>query len=389
MRACKNRLGDGSCLGVTNVCETFVAGGGPGARAGAGAGRPVPVHNVELFIALLAGVVVLVWLAGPLRVPYPVVLVLGGLAVGLLPFLPNVKMEPDFVLLAFLPPILYRAAWTFAAEDVRMSWAPIVLLAVGLVLVDDRRGGHGRPRPDRRALGARVRARRDPRPDGPHRRHLGHPPPRRAGADGDDPRGGEPGQRRLGHHGVPHRGRRDGGGGVPSGRRRRRVRGRRGRRPRARRRARVRRDAAAAAPGGRGARDHRRAAHRLRRLRPRRARRRVRHPRRRGGRLRGRPRRPVHGSGGARAGDGVLEDPGLRRRVDAVPARRPRLRPGARPRRQPAGTDRGGLAADHRDALRGPAAVDVHGALRGRALRPADRGRPPADRSRTSGSCSG
>ena len=41
------------------------------------------MENVELFIALLAGVVGLVWLAGPLRVPYPVLLVLGGLGIGL------------------------------------------------------------------------------------------------------------------------------------------------------------------------------------------------------------------------------------------------------------------------------------------------------------------
>jgi Na+/H+ antiporter len=93
------------------------------------------VHDVELFIALLAGVVGLVWLAGPLRVPHPVLLVLGGLGAGLLPFVPTVEIKPDFVLLAFLPPILYRAAWTFAAEDVRMQWHAIALLAVGLVLL--------------------------------------------------------------------------------------------------------------------------------------------------------------------------------------------------------------------------------------------------------------
>ena len=93
------------------------------------------MHDVELFIALLAGVVVLVWLAGPLRVPTPVLLVLGGLGAGLLPFVPQVQIEPDFVLLAFLPPILYRAAWSFATEDARMQWRAIALLAVGLVLL--------------------------------------------------------------------------------------------------------------------------------------------------------------------------------------------------------------------------------------------------------------
>ncbi len=91
--------------------------------------------NVELFIVLLAGVVGLVWLAGPLRVPYPVLLVLGGLGAGLMPFLPDVRVAPDAVLLIFLPPIIYAAAFEFAAEDMRLKWGPIALLAVPLVLV--------------------------------------------------------------------------------------------------------------------------------------------------------------------------------------------------------------------------------------------------------------
>lgn len=93
------------------------------------------VEHVELFIALLAGVVGLVWLAGPLRVPHPVLLVLGGLGVGLLPFLPEVQVDPDAVLLVFLPPIIYAAAFEFADEDTRMKWEPIALLAVPLVLI--------------------------------------------------------------------------------------------------------------------------------------------------------------------------------------------------------------------------------------------------------------
>ncbi len=93
------------------------------------------MENVELFIALLAGVVGLVWLAGPLRVPYPVLLVLGGLGIGLIPFLPDVRVDPDAVLLVFLPPIIYAAAFEFADEDTRMQWEPIALLAVPLVLI--------------------------------------------------------------------------------------------------------------------------------------------------------------------------------------------------------------------------------------------------------------
>jgi monovalent cation/hydrogen antiporter len=93
------------------------------------------VENVELFICLLAGVVVLVWLAGPLRIPHPVLLVVGGLAFGLIPFVPEVQVDPEAVLLIFLPPILYAAAFEFADEDMRMKWPPIALMAVPLVLV--------------------------------------------------------------------------------------------------------------------------------------------------------------------------------------------------------------------------------------------------------------
>ncbi len=93
------------------------------------------MHEFELFIAMLAAILALVWLSRPLRVAYPVVLVLGGLAIGLLPFIPDVRVDPEFVLLAFLPPILHRAAFQYAAEDLRMAWHAIALLAVGLVLV--------------------------------------------------------------------------------------------------------------------------------------------------------------------------------------------------------------------------------------------------------------
>jgi Na+/H+ antiporter len=93
------------------------------------------VAEVELFIALLAGVVALVWLAVPLNIPHPVLLVLGGLGAGLLPFVPGVTVAPEAVLLVFLPPIIYAAAFEFADEDTRMKWGPIALMAVPLVLV--------------------------------------------------------------------------------------------------------------------------------------------------------------------------------------------------------------------------------------------------------------
>jgi CPA1 family monovalent cation:H+ antiporter len=93
------------------------------------------MHEVELFVALLIAVVLIALAARRLqRVPHAVALVVGGVGVGLLPFAPDVHLEPDLIFLAFLPAILYPTAFRFAAEDVRANLRPIGFLAVGLVL---------------------------------------------------------------------------------------------------------------------------------------------------------------------------------------------------------------------------------------------------------------
>ena len=92
------------------------------------------MHDLELMIALLGVVVVLAELATFLRIAYPVVLVLGGLGIGLVPGLPDVELDPDVILLAFLPPLLQAAAWTSSPRALRQMLQPIVSLAIGLVL---------------------------------------------------------------------------------------------------------------------------------------------------------------------------------------------------------------------------------------------------------------
>jgi Na+/H+ antiporter len=67
-------------------------------------------------------------------VPYPIVLVLGGLALGFVPWLPAPDLDPDIVFFAFLPPLLYAAAFEASAYELRAHALPISLLAVGLVL---------------------------------------------------------------------------------------------------------------------------------------------------------------------------------------------------------------------------------------------------------------
>jgi CPA1 family monovalent cation:H+ antiporter len=98
--------------------------------------RPdVEVHDQELWqlLGLLTAVGVLLVLAPVLRVPYPILLVVGGLALGFAPGLPDFELPPELVLIAFLPPLLYSSAFFTSLRDLRANIGPISLLAVGLV----------------------------------------------------------------------------------------------------------------------------------------------------------------------------------------------------------------------------------------------------------------
>src|ERR671916_2454440 len=68
------------------------------------------------------------------RVPYPILLVIGGVGLALAPGIPEVGLEPELVLLILLPPLLYAAAFFTPLRELRRNVAPISLLAVGLVL---------------------------------------------------------------------------------------------------------------------------------------------------------------------------------------------------------------------------------------------------------------
>jgi Na+/H+ antiporter len=91
--------------------------------------------EIEAILVLLAAVATLATLANRIKVPYPILLVLGGLALGFVPGLPRVELDPDVVFLLFLPPLLYVSALFTSWRDFRANLRPISLLAVGLVLM--------------------------------------------------------------------------------------------------------------------------------------------------------------------------------------------------------------------------------------------------------------
>jgi monovalent cation/hydrogen antiporter len=93
-------------------------------------------EHIELVVfGLLVAVAALAVVARLVRVPYPILLVIGGVAIGFVPALPNIELDPDIVLLVFLPPLLYAAAFFSNLRELRLNARPIGLLAIGLVVV--------------------------------------------------------------------------------------------------------------------------------------------------------------------------------------------------------------------------------------------------------------
>jgi CPA1 family monovalent cation:H+ antiporter len=93
------------------------------------------MNDIELLLALVAVAVALVWVARALRVPYPIFLLAGGLALGVIPGIFEIKLNPDVVFLVFIPPLVHYAAASTSPRALRKLAWPITQLAIVLVVV--------------------------------------------------------------------------------------------------------------------------------------------------------------------------------------------------------------------------------------------------------------
>ena len=93
---------------------------------------------MDLLTALIIDLVVIAILfevARRANLPYPALFVLGGLALGFIPGLPSIHLEPELVLLVFLPPLLFVAAFETPQRDLRRNLWPIARLSIVLVVL--------------------------------------------------------------------------------------------------------------------------------------------------------------------------------------------------------------------------------------------------------------
>jgi monovalent cation/hydrogen antiporter len=87
-----------------------------------------------LLFATLAAIVPLAILAKWLKLPYPIVFVIGGALIAFIPGLPHVAIAPDWIFYTVLPPLLFHGGWVTDWTLLRRNVRPIALLAVGLVV---------------------------------------------------------------------------------------------------------------------------------------------------------------------------------------------------------------------------------------------------------------
>ena len=92
------------------------------------------IHHLELILLFLVLLVAgLTTLAQRFKIPYPIVLFIGGVVLSLLPHLPQIALNPDVVFLVVLPPLLFIGGFNTSWRDFHHNIVSISMLAFGLV----------------------------------------------------------------------------------------------------------------------------------------------------------------------------------------------------------------------------------------------------------------
>lgn len=91
------------------------------------------MENFNIIIFILAVLISLSALIEKTKLPNPIFLLLAGFAIGFIPALPDLAMDPDVIFLLFLPPLLYDAAFRTSWHDFKADIRPISAMGISLV----------------------------------------------------------------------------------------------------------------------------------------------------------------------------------------------------------------------------------------------------------------
>lgn len=93
------------------------------------------MENFTLILVIMSIMLVTSGIAEKFKLPAPIILIVIGMMVGFLPSMPKLELSPEIVMLLFLPPLLYDAAFNISFKDFRTNFNTISSLAFGLVFI--------------------------------------------------------------------------------------------------------------------------------------------------------------------------------------------------------------------------------------------------------------
>src|SRR6186713_2966645 len=93
------------------------------------------MENYSIVIFILAIMIGLSAIADKVRLPYPVLLISAGIAIGFIPSLPDLELDPEVIFLIFLPPLLYDAAFNISYKEFKTNINTIGTLSISLVFI--------------------------------------------------------------------------------------------------------------------------------------------------------------------------------------------------------------------------------------------------------------
>ncbi|GAB3922244.1 Na+/H+ antiporter [Mucilaginibacter myungsuensis] len=93
------------------------------------------MENYTLILVIMALMIGVSGLAGKIKIPVPVLLLVAGIGIGFMPAMPDMELDPDIIMLIFLPPLLYDAAFNISFKEFRTHINTIGTLAFGLVFM--------------------------------------------------------------------------------------------------------------------------------------------------------------------------------------------------------------------------------------------------------------
>jgi Na+/H+ antiporter len=91
------------------------------------------LHNFPFYLTLILTIIAIIMVANKIKVAYPILLVLAGLAISFIPSVPTLHINPELIFIIFLPPLLYEAAWAISWKEL-WKWRRLIFSFAFLIV---------------------------------------------------------------------------------------------------------------------------------------------------------------------------------------------------------------------------------------------------------------